>query len=181
MAESLFIYNKYNNSAKEKKRMNLYHGSDRLFKKPDLTKCKEGKDFGKGFYLTSDPDQARKWAVRFGHGFVYTYTVDDEQLLDTDNYKILIFSDYSREWLDFICTCRLDFYEPDADIIYDRMADNTFKNLSKVLRTYYNGDISANSALAQVKWNITERDQYCFKTKQALSLLERTNKEEVWR
>ena len=157
--------------------MILYHGSDKLFRVPDLARCKEGKDFGKGFYLTSDYTQARKWATRFGCGFVYTYTIDDNLLLDTDNYKIIIFSDYTRDWLDFICNCRLNFYEPDADMIYDRMADNTFKNLSKVLRTYYNGDISAHLALNQVRWGSKERDQYCFKTEQAISLLKRIKEE----
>jgi len=161
--------------------MELYHGSNAHFTNFDLGFAKRGKDFGTGIYLTTDRIQAEKWAIKFGHGYLYTYFLDESILMDTDNFKILIFNDYTREWLDFICSCRLDFYEPDADIIYDRMADNTSKNLSKILRKYYDGDISANSALAQVKWNIAERNQYCFKTEHALSSLKRIREKEVWR
>lgn len=39
----------------------LYHASYKVVDKIDLSCCSEGKDFGKGFYLTSDFGQACKF------------------------------------------------------------------------------------------------------------------------
>ena len=44
--------------------MVLYHGSNIEVKKPEIIQSKRLLDFGTGFYLTSDYEQAKKWAVR---------------------------------------------------------------------------------------------------------------------
>lgn len=44
--------------------MILYHGSNIKIKTPKIIPSKRLLDFGMGFYLTSDFEQARKWAVR---------------------------------------------------------------------------------------------------------------------
>lgn len=44
----------------------LYHGTDKEFDTFDFTKAKKFKDFGKGYYLTTDFRQAQKWAQRKG-------------------------------------------------------------------------------------------------------------------
>lgn len=36
----------------------LYHGSYCEVRTPDINKCAKGKDFGKGFYLTTSKEQA---------------------------------------------------------------------------------------------------------------------------
>lgn len=41
--------------------MVLYHGSYCEISSPDLDKCAPYKDFGKGFYLTTSYQQARKF------------------------------------------------------------------------------------------------------------------------
>lgn len=41
--------------------MSLFHGSYTSVEVISLDKCTRGKDFGKGFYLTSDPDQAKNF------------------------------------------------------------------------------------------------------------------------
>lgn len=38
--------------------MLLYHGSFTQVSEIDLNKCKQGKDFGRGFYVTSSYKQA---------------------------------------------------------------------------------------------------------------------------
>ena len=43
---------------KLKEGMLLFHGSYTKVESIDLNQCLKGKDFGKGFYLTSDPNQA---------------------------------------------------------------------------------------------------------------------------
>ena len=44
-----------------KEGMTLYHGSYIAVPEPDLSKCRAGKDFGKGFCLTTDRTQARRF------------------------------------------------------------------------------------------------------------------------
>lgn len=44
--------------------MILYHGSNVEVKSPQIIKSRKLLDFGAGFYLTSDYEQAEKWAVR---------------------------------------------------------------------------------------------------------------------
>lgn len=42
--------------------MKLYHGTNRDFDKIDLSKSKPNKDFGRGFYLSADYEQALNMA-----------------------------------------------------------------------------------------------------------------------
>lgn len=42
--------------------MILYHGSNQDIKEIDLTKTRPNKDFGQGFYLTADKEQAMQMA-----------------------------------------------------------------------------------------------------------------------
>ena len=46
--------------------MIVYHGSTEIIKKPDVIHSKKYLDFGKGFYITTFEDQAKRWAVRKG-------------------------------------------------------------------------------------------------------------------
>lgn len=45
--------------------MKLYHASSLIIEKPDVYHSRAHLDFGKGFYLTSLREQARKYAMRF--------------------------------------------------------------------------------------------------------------------
>ena len=42
--------------------MKLYHGSTVTVKNPSLRLGRKNTDFGKGFYTTTDFDQAARWA-----------------------------------------------------------------------------------------------------------------------
>lgn len=42
--------------------MKLYHGSNMDISVPDLSKSKPYKDFGQGFYLSADKNQATEMA-----------------------------------------------------------------------------------------------------------------------
>ena len=42
----------------------LYHGSNVVIEQIDLSRSKRGKDFGQGFYLNLNPDQAKAMAIR---------------------------------------------------------------------------------------------------------------------
>lgn len=43
--------------------MKLYHGTNVDFETIDLQKSNKNKDFGQGFYLTADKDQAEQMAA----------------------------------------------------------------------------------------------------------------------
>lgn len=47
--------------------LRVYHGSYTKVEKPDLEMCRSGKDFGVGFYVTTDPEQAKRF-VRLSVG-----------------------------------------------------------------------------------------------------------------
>lgn len=42
--------------------MKLYHGSTVTVKSPNIQKGRKATDFGKGFYTTTNFEQAKKWA-----------------------------------------------------------------------------------------------------------------------
>ena len=42
--------------------MKLYHGSTVAVRRPSLRLGRPNADFGKGFYTTSNPEQAERWA-----------------------------------------------------------------------------------------------------------------------
>lgn len=42
--------------------MRLYHGSTMAVRKSSLRPGRTNADFGKGFYTTSNPEQAERWA-----------------------------------------------------------------------------------------------------------------------
>ena len=44
----------------------VYHGSYVKIDEPNLSFCRAGRDFGRGFYVTKIRSQAEQWAVRKG-------------------------------------------------------------------------------------------------------------------
>ena len=54
--------------------MILYHGSKEIVKSPEIRIQKYNKDFYFGFYCTLFPEQAIRWATRFGKaGYLNEY------------------------------------------------------------------------------------------------------------
>ena len=152
----------------------FYHGTDVYFTDISLSKAKPFKDFGKGFYLTTVLEQAIEWAEkkagRNDRAYVYKYEVSKESI--GSDMRILEHLRYTVDWLDLITECRMNDYEPEYDIIYDRMADG---DVDRIVSDYSVGRRSATWALNDLrKWQ-QERDQYCFKTNKALDLLNKTD------
>ena len=59
----------------------LFHGSDHVIKKPELSKGKENNDYGKGFYCTLIKEMAKEWACKQNtDGFVNEYKFRDDGL-----------------------------------------------------------------------------------------------------
>lgn len=156
--------------------MRLYHGTKVLFEEIDLKKAKLGKDFGKGFYLTTNLAQALEWAKRGQQsrktGFVIEFEFD-EKYLESSDLKIKKLTAYNKEWVEFVSLCRLELYDTTDDIIYDRMADSKYNILTKALEKYYNGIYSIDAVLRIASFADKEYNQYCFKTEKSLRLLKK--------
>ena len=76
--------------------MPLYHGTPNIFGEPSLAKCKSHRDFGCGFYLAQNFQDALPLAIKHSCiGYVYTYV-----LKGTDDLNVITFDGYSDEWLE---------------------------------------------------------------------------------
>lgn len=90
----------------------LYHGSIERVEAPLAHVGRKELDFGPGFYLTNDRQQAVDWArTKAGRKpgafpVLNTYLFDTEAFLSADTYKRLVFPEYSIEWLDFVSNSR---------------------------------------------------------------------------
>ena len=112
--------------------MIVYHGTTEIIERPDVNHSKDYLDFGKGFYLTTYEEQAKKWAVRKAlrqnkNAVVNVYELED----DLTNYRVLSFENENEQWLDFVCACRKG--EPlnqNYDIVIGNVAnDDVFKTV----------------------------------------------------
>lgn len=87
--------------------MIVYHGSTEMIKVPDIEHSKKYLDFGKGFYVTTYQEQAKKWAVRKSMrqgktAIVNVYNMEN----NWEKYRVLSFEKENEKWLEFVCACR---------------------------------------------------------------------------
>lgn len=150
----------------------LYHGTNMLFDTIDLSQCNRFKDFGQGYYLTTDLKQAQRWAQNKAgdaqEAYIYSYNLITPVNQDL---KILELLEYDADWVEFITQSRFRGKETNYDIIYDRIADNRGEHISRVLEKYMLHTVDAAYVIEHIKWKQGVGDQYCFKTPSALSLL----------
>lgn len=151
--------------------MILYHGSNVEVKEPILLKVQRELDFGKGFYTTSDMEQAARWAWRTAkrrgesNAFVTVYEVNEDEL---KNIRLLSFDSPNVDWLDFVVKNRKgEYIAGDWDIISGPVADD---QTAQVIDLYLEGAYDEEEAIRRF---LTQRlkDQYAFKTDEALKLL----------
>jgi hypothetical protein len=158
--------------------MILYHGSNVKIEVPNLEKSKPYKDFGRGFYLSADKNQALRMAEQktlqllIGEPIVSEFNFD-ETLLQSNELKVKIFEDYSVEWANFILQNR-DVHNQhpihEYDIVYGPIADDgvTFQ-----LRRYQAGTISIDELVKELQYAKGITFQYFFGTTLALEKLKR--------
>ena len=151
--------------------MILYHGSSIEVKKPILLKNQRELDFGKGFYTTSDLEQAANWAKRTAKrrgvdkAFVTVYEVDNT---DINNIRLLNFDSPNKDWLDFVVKNRKgEYIAENWDVISGPVADD---QTAQVIDLYLEGAYDEEEAIRRF---LTQRlkDKYAFKTNEALKLL----------
>lgn len=78
----------------------LYHGSNVAIEEIDLSRSKRGKDFGQGFYLNANAEQAMAMAIRttrflnIGQPTLTCFEFDEDSAREL-GLTIKIFPDYS--------------------------------------------------------------------------------------
>lgn len=150
----------------------LYHGSNIKIEVPDLIHSKPFKDFGRGFYLSPEKQQACDMALqkvnqtREGKAEV-TEFLFDETLMTSDKLKVLSYPDYSEEWALFVLANRdKQQKQPthDYDIVYGPIADD---GVTYQLRRYEGGVISLSRLVEALKYAKGITFQYFFGTERA--------------
>ena len=140
-------------------------------KEPILLKVQRELDFGRGFYTTSDLEQAIRWAWRTAkrrgesNAFVTVYEVNEDEL---KNIRLLSFDSPNVEWLNLVVKNRKgEYIAGDWDIISGPVADD---QTAQVIDLYLEGAYDEEEAIRRF---LTQRlkDQYAFKTNEALKLL----------
>ena len=141
--------------------MIVYHGSTFIVKAPDVTKSKNYLDFGKGFYVTTLKPQAEKWALR-KHLFSPESKAAIVNIYEMDNLndvKHLDFSDYTKEWLDFVSSCRRgeELYK-QYDVISGAVADDA---VFKCVDMYFKGIWDEERTISELRFYKLS-NQICF-------------------
>lgn len=153
--------------------MILFHGSNIEIYQIDLTKSKPNKDFGKGFYLSDDEqqaiDMAKFKAQLLGGKPIVSRFEFDQELLNSNHFRVKIFSEYSEEWADFVFTNREGMNVCDEyDIIYGPIAND---KVGLQLRKLKDGTIDKSEFLNRLKFMKGITFQYFFGTNKAISFL----------
>lgn len=139
--------------------MIVYHGSSEIIEKPDVKFSKNYLDFGKGFYVTTFENQAKKWALRKGmrqnkQGVVNIYELKDQW----KDFRVLSFEKEDEQWLDFVCACRKgESLNMDYDIIIGNVADD---DVFKTVDMYFRGLWDKKKVLEELRY-YKMNDQIC--------------------
>ena len=162
--------------------MTLYHGTNVDIEVIDLTKGLRYKDFGMGFYLTSDRPTAVRMAQKKarlfgGNATLITYELDEAAL--TSDLKVKVFPEKACvEWLLFVDANRdRKNTAPihDYDIVVGPIAND-----GVVLQlTNYREGIYSPEQVAQLLQDRYLDQQYYFGTERALRFIHKTNVEIV--
>ena len=151
--------------------MRLYHGSTLAVRKPSLRPGRTNADFGKGFYTTSNPEQAERWAhikqerEDAPRAVVSVYEFD-ESILDQQDLRIRRFTGADEPWLYFVTDCRKS--HPHAyDLVQGPVAND---KVFTTVNLFESGVLSAEAAILQLKAYKTY-DQLSFHTAKVISAL----------
>lgn len=177
----------------------LYHGSYCEVKEPDLAKCAKRKDFGQGFYLTTSKEQAESFlktsiakAIAAGKieekqdfGYISMYEI---KLLK--ELEVHVFEEADVNWLHCIAAHRKKklFVEVERemsmyDVIVGKIADDaTNATLTAYLGNVFGivGDKEADDFCIKQLLPNKLKDQYCFKTEDAIKCLKFMEGEKIW-
>ena len=158
--------------------MILYHGSNVLIDNIDLQRSKPNKDFGKGFYCSDDKQQALRMAelksdFLGGEPQITSFEFDENILKGNTEFSVRIFTDYSKEWADFIFVNRNNPTDENIhpyDIIYGPIAND---KVGLQIRKLEDRLIDKEEFLHRLKYMKGITFQYFFGTNKAIQALKK--------
>ena len=151
--------------------MKLYHGSIVAVRKPGVRFGRDNADFGKGFYTTSNYEQAIRWAhikqerEEAQRAVVSIYEFD-ESLLEQVDLHIRKFTGADEPWLLFVTDCRKSRAH-DYDLVQGPVAND---KVFTTVNLFESGVLSAEAAILQLKAYRTY-DQLSFHTEKVIKML----------
>lgn len=158
--------------------MKLYHGSNMAIDEIDLKRGRRGKDFGQGFYLSAEREQAMMMARRTvdreesGTATLTTYLFDENILQNPGDLRIKKFHGYTKEWAEFVMKNRQNKTSRQVhryDIVVGPIAnDKVGLQISRFQLRY----IPMEELIRQLSF-IRPTFQYFFASKQAIGLLKK--------
>lgn len=151
--------------------MRLYHGSTVIVRKPSIRLGRSNADFGKGFYTTSNMEQAVRWAhIKQEREKTLRAVVSvfefDETLLDNPELNVRRFTGADEAWLYFVTDCRKS-RKHDYDLVLGPVAND---KVFTTVNLFESGVLSAEAAILQLKAYKTY-DQVSFHTVRVISTL----------
>lgn len=157
------------------KKLRIYHGSTVIVENPSLEILNYRTDFGKGFYTTTDIEQAKRWTkIKKGriekeqpnaqiHQYVNIY-----EYTENENLTILNFEEATEEWLKFVFMNRQsDELVHKYDIVIGPVAND---NLYQVLVSYENGIYDIEETIKRLKTYLLS-NQISFHTLKSLECI----------
>ena len=149
--------------------MILYHGSLEVVEHPQIIKANRPLDFGKGFYTTTNVQQARRWVkLRMEQqnamlGYVNIYEFTPQKELYTHR-----FLSANEAWVDFVHANRtVHDFSHNYDIVQGPVAND---NVYFSFNLYESGFITKSELISRLKtYKLT--DQLLFHTEQSLQTI----------
>ena len=131
-------------------RLTLYHGSNYLFDEVDLSKSKDKRDFGRGFYTTTLKEQAEEWAVtlfdRYKGDGIFIYEMELEL---AESLSVKCYDGLSEEWLLMVQKNRtLGDIQHEFDVVQGPVAND---KTTRTIALYIAGIINANEAIERLR------------------------------
>ena len=140
-------------------------------RKPSLRPGRTNADFGKGFYTTSNFEQAVRWAHikrerEDGVRAVVSVYEFDETLLENTDWNIRKFTGADEAWLYFVTDCRKSRGH-DYDLVQGPVAND---KVFTTVNLFESGVLSADAAILQLRAYKTY-DQLSFHTARVIGAL----------
>ena len=151
--------------------MRLYHGSNVEVRKPNLLKSRKKTDFGRGFYTTTQKEQAEHWTTikidraKTGRRMVSVFEIDDA-IFSNPDVKIREFHGPDESWLNFVVDCRKGV-QHDYDMVFGPVAND---KVFTVVNLYESGVLTAGAAIEELRAYKTY-DQLSFHSSHVMSAL----------
>ena len=170
----------------------LYHASYTVVENIDLSRCSAGKDFGKGFYLTTSYEQAKRFVktslakaikngikeVQENVGYISMFKFNGDEGKKISYFE---FSGPDAQWLHCVAGHRkVGMFQKELeewkkyDILAGKIAnDSTNQVLTAYMNGFY-GEIGSDDAdETAIKFLLPNKlaEQICFRTQKAVKCL----------